>query len=222
MSTLANPVIARRVGNQVGFNALVMGTLTGLGQTIEIDARMNDLDGGTVLPAVVVRMPKDEAATILAGPAPIPAAEQIAAEAKPKEPPGVMMLDESGPRPAAQNEDYRVTVESARKDGQNVSLVLAFESNTKAAFPLLFRKNAYLVDDHGDRWVQTGADSAQMWVFCCETGIELIPGTKRRTRMDFRTAETAESTTFSLVGKEVSPNKTRTLVVSGIKLKAPK
>jgi hypothetical protein len=225
MGTLASPVIARRVGNQIGFNALVMGTLTGLGTAIEIDARMSDLDAGVVMPAVVVRMPKDEVAAALAGPAPLPSAEQAAAAAAtgaPKEPPGVLTLDERGPKPLTQNEEYRVTIESARKDGQNVTLVLAFEANGKTPYPLLFRKNAYLVDDHGDRWVQIGADSAQFWVFCCETGIELIPGTKRRTRMDFRTQETGEGETFTLVGKEVSPKKERTLVVSGIKLRAPK
>ena len=107
--------------------------------------------------------------------------------------------------------------------GRTMQVVIAFENLTSQVLPLLFRKNGYLIDDRGDRWNQTGPDSAGFWVYCCETGIELIPGTRRRTRLEFRGEGAGDdanpATGFTLIGKEVSPEKERTLVVSGVRLK---
>ena len=54
----------------------------------------------------------------------------------------------------------------------------------------------------------------------------MIPGTRRRTRIEFRgpaqkdaNAATPDSVEYTLVGKEVSPLKERTLVVPGVRLK---
>ena len=222
---LANPTVARRIGNQIGFNAIVVGTIADLGEAVEIDARVSDLDTQQVLPAVVVRVPKTPELLALVAGQKIAAKPGVEGAEGAVQGDGVMVLDASQPAPQTRNESYRVTVESARKAGRTVEVVVAFENLTGSILPLLFRKNAYLIDGKGDRWSQTGADSAGIWVFCCEAGIELIPGTRRRTRLEFRGPDPAPPTPgageeFSLVGKEVAPRKERTLVVAGVRLKA--
>jgi TolB-like protein len=220
-SALTNPVLARRVGNHIGFNALVMGTLADLGEAVELDARLTDLDSGQQLPAVLVRLPKSpelmalvDAETI----APKPGAAQAAPAGMPGEA-GLMVLDDAQPPPQTANDAYRVTVVLARKVGSALQLVIDFENLTPDVLPLLLRKNGYLIDERGERWNQTGPDSARIWVFCCDAGIELIPGTRLRTRLEFRGEGDGEGTAFTLVGKEISPQKERTLVLSGLRLK---
>ncbi|MCH8883614.1 MAG: aldo/keto reductase, partial [SAR324 cluster bacterium] len=63
------------------------------------------------------------------------------------------------------------------------------------------------------------AQVALAWVLSRGDDIVPIPGTKRRTRLVFTTEDPGESTSFTLVGKEISPQMDRTLVVSGVELR---
>ncbi|MDH4225620.1 MAG: hypothetical protein OEW12_08240, partial [Deltaproteobacteria bacterium] len=124
-------------------------------------------------------------------------------------------------QPVYANESYRVAIQTVAKSGDTLTVDINFEAVTRDLVPLLFQTGAYVLDENGKRWDQREKDSAGVFAYCCELGIELVPTTKRRVRLVFHAREGADGTLFTLVAKEVRPKRGRTIVVPNIQLNPP-
>ncbi|MCH8842694.1 MAG: hypothetical protein IID61_06905 [SAR324 cluster bacterium] len=209
---LVEPRLARRLGAELGANLLVTGTISDLNDRIELDARPLDIAAGQLLPGAFTSFPKDDVVVILM------ARGRLDSEGQ--DPRGEESEEEilGVPQPTYENESYSMAIEAARKTERAISIILSYENRSNEPISLLFRRTAYLIDDRGDRWDQDHRDTAHIWVHCCGTGIELIPGTKRRTRLDFVTQDSGEGRTFTLIAKEIRPLAERTVIIDGIQL----
>jgi TolB-like protein len=67
MSELVDPAKARRLGEMLGVQGLVVGTITDLGATFDVDARIIDIQTDVSLPGAAASVVKDEAARQLSG-----------------------------------------------------------------------------------------------------------------------------------------------------------
>jgi len=59
MADLVDPAKAKQVGTMLGVNAMVMGTLFDLGSTLEIDARVIDIESGGILFGALTSLSKE-------------------------------------------------------------------------------------------------------------------------------------------------------------------
>lgn len=62
MSDLLDPAKAKKVGQMLGVQGLVVGTITDLGKTFDVDARIIDIQSDISLPGAATSIIKDEAA----------------------------------------------------------------------------------------------------------------------------------------------------------------
>jgi TolB-like protein len=67
MSELVDPAKARKLGQMLGVQGLVVGTITDLGATIDVDARIIDIQTDVSLPGTSASVVKDEAVGRMAG-----------------------------------------------------------------------------------------------------------------------------------------------------------
>lgn len=123
-------------------------------------------------------------------------------------------------------ESYRVTVESVKKNADNVEVTLVIESLSNDTVILTWGEKynnevwqmPYLTDENADKYIlrvrkdpETEDDSNEPAV----SQTELLPGTKLKTHLKFY--GTGRGTTFTLVSKERSPKSGRPVVISGLK-----
>ena len=66
MSELVDPAKAKKLGQMLGVQGLVVGTITDLGATVDVDARIIDIQTDVSLPGAASSVVKDEAAKQLA------------------------------------------------------------------------------------------------------------------------------------------------------------
>lgn len=136
----------------------------------------------------------------------------------------------SSASPAFVTEAYRVFVDSVRKDGDDLIIVLIFESLTDKTFKISWGDGSYhyethawngaepyLIDENADRYYLKSQDSAKIigsfnfW----EEVPDLLPGTKLKTQLVFKAA--GNGSVFTLGCKEKSPVRDRPVVIKGIK-----
>jgi hypothetical protein len=221
---LADAEKAKQVGLRVGAEAVALGGLADLGTSIELDLRVLRLASGETLfasysafaktPGIDALMKQDcgrgfPPATAAGG---APATEPQENSGKPEKALG-------GNEPLYDNGAYRLQFESLRKAGASVTAVVLVEATGKEPIKFAIRNTSYLIDENGDRWDQTGADSAAMWSWGEAFGLtELIPGTKRRTQLVFKSSTgSTRGQLFTLIAKEYRPKEGRTVSVPGLK-----
>jgi len=221
---LADAEKAKQVGLRIGVQAIALGGLADLGSTIELDIRVIGLQSGETLYAGFGSFPKTQGIDALmqrdCGRGAPPASAGGGSPAiEPQENTGKEERALTGAEPKYENNAYRVTFEGVRKTGDTVAATVVMENITKEPIKFALRNNSYLIDENGDRWDQVGPDSAALWAWGDSFKLpDLIPGIKRRTRLQYKAAASnSKGMTFTLVAKEYRPQEGRTLSVSGIK-----
>lgn len=221
LSELVDPDRAKRLGRQVGADTIITGTITDLKTSVKINARMIAVETGDILAAAGVEVIQDQVITgllaqVLKTPAPPqqptspPLAQQ---EEKPKEiatPPQTL--------PVLETESYRVTIESVKKSGNSLTMVMIFENLTSKMLVVgmdLCGNATHLLDDVGEKW-KVRSDTAGIFSGCGGR-VELAPKTKRRTTVSIETDESGAGTVFTLVLEESIP-KSRKHVMHNIRV----
>ncbi|HUJ75764.1 MAG TPA: hypothetical protein VL359_12930 [bacterium] len=209
---LADPEHAKQAGLRVGAEMLVLGALSDLGQTLELDVRLVRVAGAETLYSGFTSFAKTQPLDAMqrqdcaAGPGGLPAPAVIAAAAA-----------EDGfiPQQARyENDAYRLQFEAARRADNTLTLVVVADNLTDKPFRLALRGFSYLLDEHGERWDQASADTAGYWSWGRRFDlVDLIPGTRRRTRLVFKPDGETNGTRFTLVAREYLPQDGRYVTV---------
>jgi TolB-like protein len=221
---LADAEKAKQLGLRIGAQALALGGLADLGNTVELDVRVIRLESGETLFAGFTSFAKSQGIDALmrqdCGRGAPPATAAGGAPAiEPQETVGQSERAQTGNEPRYENDAYRLSFEAVRKTGATISATVVVENIGAAPIKFALRNNSYLIDEHGDRWDQAGADSAALWAWGESFALaDLIPGIKRRTHVQFKAAApSSRGTVFTLVAKEYRPQEGRTLSLSGIR-----
>lgn len=213
---------AKSIGRQVGADAIITGTITDLKTSVKINARMITVETGDILAAAGVEVIQDKVITgllaqILSRPAPSQSTSSppTLAEEKPKE---VEIPPQPSTQPVLETESYRITVESVKKSGNNLTVVMIFENLTSKILTLqMSRISSYLLADTGEKWTIPQADTASIFGWM-SAPVELAPQAKRRTTVRFETKDTEEGTVFTLVLEEFHPQGNRKHAIHKIRL----
>lgn len=223
MADLADMEKAKQVGLRLGAEAVVLGALSDLSTTVELDARVFRVASGDVLYAGYTAFAKSQGVDALlrqdCGKPSAPLGSEGAGALA-----AAVALTPTGPALAVyENGTYRLVIESARRAETSLTLVLTAENLTDKTFKLALRASAYLIDENGERWNQADADSAGYWAWGREFDLnDLIPKVKRRTRLLFRPAgapaATAQGQLFTLIGQEYRPQENRPVTINGIRI----
>lgn len=221
---LADAEKAKQVGLRIGAQAVALGGLTDLGNTVELDLRVTRLESGETLFAGFASFAKSQGIDALMrqdcgrGAPPVTAAGGAPA-VEPQENTGRPERALTGGEPRYENDAYRLVFEAVRKAGDTVSATVVLENIGNAPIKFALRSNSYLIDENGDRWDQAGADSAALWAWGESFMLaDLIPGIKRRTQVKYKAATpSSQGTVFTLVAKEYRPQEGRMLSLPGIR-----
>lgn len=162
LSEVVDPARAKQLGKQVGADAIVTGTITDLGSSVKINARLIEVEKGDVLAAAGAEVTKDQVVSrlmsqILTGSGKAPATKQPAektAEAAPPPPPPVAARE----MPKFENQGLRVSVKSLRKEGNVIKMDLVYRNLLDVGKPdislyLSGGGNRYIADEEGEQWV---------------------------------------------------------------------
>ncbi len=219
---LADAEKAKQIGLRIGAEAVTLGGLADLGNTIELDVRVVRLGAAETLYAGFASFAKTQGIEALmkqdCGRGAPPATAGGGAEAiEPSENTGKPDKAATA-EPTYDNGVYRLKFVSVRKAGATVIATLTVENIGKETVKFAVRDGSYLIDEHGDRWDQTGPDSAGLWAWGKSFAlVDLIPGTRLRTRMEFKAASSSSrGQTFTLVAKEYRPKEGRMISVAGV------
>lgn len=161
LSEVVDPARAKQLGKQVGADAIVIGTITDLGSTVKINARLIEVEKGDILAAAGAEVTKDGVVARLMsqiltspgkGPATSPPAAKTA-EASPAPSPPAPTKD----LPKFENQGIRITVKSLKKEGNVVKVDLVYRNLLDVGKPdikliVSFGGNRYVADDAGERW----------------------------------------------------------------------
>jgi TolB-like protein len=233
MADLADPEKAKQVGLRLGAEAIMLGAISNLSNTVELDTRVFRVATGDVLFAgytsfansqgvdTLFRQDCGQVASAAEG-STLSGASSIGGEQA-----AAVAMTPTGPALATyENGTYRIVIEAGRRSDTGLTLVMTLEDVTDKPIKVALRSNAYLVDENGERWNQSDSDSAGYWAWGREFSLnDLIPKTKRRTRILFKPAGSGRAATrgeiFSLIGTEYRPMEGRVLTIPNIRVPVP-
>lgn len=208
---LLNPETTQELGRLSGAQALVLGTVTEIGDTVRINARLVATDTGAAVSAAAVTIPRTQAVSELMR---RPLRKGVSCEATSVSP-------GTPPKPAMQPSDHRPPVgESAfeaegiaisiasiarTSDGNELVLVLSVINNNETAVPVAFVYPAPgLISNTGNRLVATKSDgvpscvSREKWQTStrnCRKTISFVtlnPKVSQTARLVFRSEDVAK------------------------------
>jgi hypothetical protein len=151
MSDLVDPTKARQLGKMVGVQALVVGTVSDLGNQVDLDARLIDVESARLLLGATVTISKDPTVKdlLLRGcQAPVVAAAP-GAPASPQPAPAA-----GGARPEFTHKLFRFELLGVERMGREVRLTLLYTNRQGAVATGILRDashSTYLVDNLGNR-----------------------------------------------------------------------
>jgi TolB-like protein len=200
-----DPATAKSVGNLVGADAIVTGTITDLQSYVAINCRLIASQTGRIFAAANTKIVKDDDVKKIMGVpmgGPIPAAHRD--NAAPDKP-------ENRAQSVLTTDLYRVEADSLRKVGNDITLTLILDA--KDDKPMRFYVgNCSLLDENGERWQQQGTDSGHF----VQDAVTLMPGTRIKSRFQFSTNGATDGHQFTLSCSEYAPHGGRYIVLSRI------
>ena len=190
LSELVDPDRAKQLGKQVGADAIVSGTVSDLGASVKINARVIEVERGDVLAAAGVEIAKDESVKQLVS--------QTLSCPEQEKPPGLTkaMKQEEPPKPIANGVKYqefqevRVEVESmtgtkSSWGGSGMTLLLNYVNKTDKELVIGLTDNlnrdTFVLDSKGNRYSFTegtglsGSWCGQNWCNPSNTSLLHVP-----------------------------------------------
>lgn len=165
MSDLINPTKAKRLGQMTGVEVIAVGTISDLGSTVKINARLIEIESATALTGASVRVSKDpivekmlrEGRTGRLIPSPIPDVA-LPQEGRPLHfpPKGglVLQLDREFLIPDTKGQpQIRVIVHMLELSQQNeIVMHLSYQNVTPRSVDVVADGETFLIDDKGKRY----------------------------------------------------------------------
>ena len=128
--------------------------------------------------------------------------------------------DPAPERAAFETESYSVRIESLRRQGDSLRLVLIFENITETLIHLQWvgdmGDHTYLVDERGNKWPLYGSDSQGIVWRSGMGAVEVAAGTKLRSTFVFSARVPSDAHDFTLVSTEASPMR-RAVSIHGLR-----
>ena len=168
MSDLVDPAKAKQLGRMVGVEAIIVGTVSDLGNQVDLDARMIEIETNRMLLGAVVTISKDPTVEEMLKRG---RQEAVATPATPGASPG------PGVTPPATGqvvsvEGFLFQPRGCRKTGGKLACTVAFvnmgnEERQLNVFGQHNRPDSQLIDNRGNQYpvtVQIGSKSSEVWV----------------------------------------------------------
>ncbi len=134
----------KKMGQVLGVDAIVTGSMTDLGNTVKINARMIAVESAKVFAVAATDIPK----TVMVSDLMTKQVEGIQPEVK--APSALTAQTAKQDMPFFKNDLFKITVKSLKKTGNTIELALLYENivkkNIKASL-----KSAHLSDENGER-----------------------------------------------------------------------
>jgi TolB-like protein len=133
MSELVDPAKARRLGQMLGVQGLVVGSVTDLGGTVDVDARIIDIQTNVSLPGASASIVQDEVTKRLIGECGVggPSQSPIVAPPKPVPSVGERQVWVTPPKfyPVVTAGDFSIALQSCRMSGTTITCTLSITNN---------------------------------------------------------------------------------------------
>lgn len=185
----------KKMGQVLGVDAIVTGSMTDLGNTVKINARLIGVESAKVFAVAATDIPKTGmvadliAKQIEKKPGAIPTT--LANSAAAKQETKAEIKKESGS--VWEDGAIRVTVESLKKSGKAVNANILFENISDKNIKLdYYYSTAHLLDEDGGRW-NWKSDSAEM-----HNGRDILAGKKIRAKITFEAKDSNNGRVFDL------------------------
>lgn len=141
----------KKMGQVLGVDAIVTGSMTDLGNTVKINARMIAVESAKVFAVAATDIPKTVMVFDLM-------AKQVEERQPEVKAPSALTV-QSGKEEAKRKEEttffkndlFKITVKSLKKTGNTIELALLYENIVKKNIKVSL-KSAYLSDENGERW----------------------------------------------------------------------
>lgn len=212
LTGMIDPSAAKQLGKLLGVDAICSGTVSDLAQTLDVNGRLISTETGEIFAVASAEITKDEAVRGL-----LESTKNVQ-EAASKNP--FAALGKPKP-PTYETTAYRVTVDSIRKSGNTVTIVMFFESLSESEFDLAWRGDlgeTYLLDENGEKWWLTDFDSGGIIWRLGASALKMLPKTRIKSKFVFTTKNDATGGIFSLASIEAAPGRERQVLIHGLKL----
>ena len=178
-----DPATAKQVGKLAGVDAIVTGTITDLQTSIGINCRLIDTTTGDIFAAAQTKITKDDDVKKIM-------AITVAVPAPPR--PG----DTSGTQPATkwayEWEGMKLVVDEITRSGDTIAVTFGVENHSTKEQRNLTLGRFYLIDENGEEW--SGTTGTRL----IRDHIDVPPGTRRRSRWQFKPEGDASGKAFNL------------------------
>ncbi len=152
MSDLVDPAKAKQLGRMVGVEAIVVGSISELGNVVDLDARVIEIETGKTLPGATVTISKDQVVAELlqrgrVAAAPSPRAPGVPAQV----PTGPTPTPPAGPRKVPSQpvvitaDNWRIEVERGEIVGDKLTLHVKVDNLADGPRNLAICQDTYLV-----------------------------------------------------------------------------
>jgi TolB-like protein len=214
---LIDPQTARKLGQIAGVDTLVSATITPLGDSIRISAKVLDTDTAKMVAASATDIPKTKAIEDLLnkGVSTVRGGTLSGASETPNQ--------SAAKLPNFETESYRVNIGSVRKSGSNIAVTLTFENVSEKKVLLAWggfsfgtpsNEGPYLLDENGEKWLLLANDEARIVWHSGFGPVDLPPGTRIKTKFVF--GGSGQGKLFTLVCTEGAPKSGREIVIHGL------
>lgn len=211
LTSAVDPSSARQLGKLLGVDAICSGTISDLTKSFKVNGRLISTETGEIFAVASTEIAKDDSVAGLIG---------TAASGSGASPPNSFPVTLPKPKlPSLETESYRVTIDAVRKVGNSVSITMFFESTSDYKIQLgwrSFEDEIYLLDENGEKWVLQERDSGGIVVPLGYGPVDLLPGTRIKSKFTFAAKADSAGTVFTLAALEREPMN-RQVLVKGIK-----
>lgn len=159
MSDLVDPGKAQQLGKMLGVEAIVVGTVSDLGNAVDIDARIIEIASNNILPGITVSISKDDTVRRMWDEG------RVTATALPRPPGSESRTSSSGPgqpRPVGSTKEFKIEVLSTEISGGAIKFTLLFTSLLDRSYEFYLygpedTNQNFMLDDLGSRYKLAGS-----------------------------------------------------------------
>lgn len=188
----------KKMGQVLGVDAIVTGSMTDLGNTVKINARLIGVESAKVFAVAATDIPKTGMVADLIAkqvekrPGVIQPTTANSSQVK-QEAKGVQGTDK-----VFQNDFLKIIVKSLKKAGKTINLVLVYENITDKDYAVrAYSGETYLLDENGEKW--KNRENSAINYSSYGSGTVLLPNTKLNAKLTFEPKEDVGGKAFSFI-----------------------